>query len=271
MVALTASTDRSKRIAPKTVNNARTWLSVALGEAVRKKLLPSNPCEWVKPLPVEKVEIDYLKLAEIDHYLQACPDYYRALAEFLIGSGARISEAIRARWDDLEPDRSLVRSTDSARAAPITARDQGQTVSPGADRAWPGRDAARPAGASPGERYPRRRLGVRLPAGQAWPLREPHRARRPGRQHGARVARGGAGRRRAARYAAALPAPHRRGGVAGDRARADSAQRHSGTPRSPLPRSTMRTWRSGSWPTPGHRAKILRGRSGQFPQRRDMR
>lgn len=131
MVALTASTDPSKRIAPKTVNNARTWLSVALGEAVRKKLLPSNPCEWVKPLPVEKVEIDYLKLAEIDHYLQACPDYYRALAEFLIGSGARISEAIRVRWDDLEPDRSLVQIyRQRARRADNSAPTKGKRFRP---------------------------------------------------------------------------------------------------------------------------------------------
>jgi hypothetical protein len=41
-------------LAPKTVNNTRTCLSVALGEAVRRKLLPSNPCESIKPLPVEK-------------------------------------------------------------------------------------------------------------------------------------------------------------------------------------------------------------------------
>ena len=63
-------------LAPKTVNNTRTCLSVALGEAVRRKLVPSNPCEWIKPLPVEKVEIDYLRLAEIDRQLQACPDHY---------------------------------------------------------------------------------------------------------------------------------------------------------------------------------------------------
>ena len=58
MVALTASTDPRSELRPRRPT-ARSWLSAALGEAVRKKLLPSNPCEWVK-LPVEKVEIDYL-------------------------------------------------------------------------------------------------------------------------------------------------------------------------------------------------------------------
>jgi hypothetical protein len=50
MVERVNSTNPETKIAPKTVNNARTWLSVALGEAVRHKLLPQNPCEWVKPL-----------------------------------------------------------------------------------------------------------------------------------------------------------------------------------------------------------------------------
>jgi integrase len=131
MVELTESTDPKKKIAPKTVNNARTWLSVALGQAVRRKLLPSNPCEWVKPLPVEKVEIDYLRLAEIDRYLDACPDYYRPLAEFLIGTGARISEAIRVRWNDLELDRALVRIyRQCARRANEDAQTKGKWFRP---------------------------------------------------------------------------------------------------------------------------------------------
>ena len=109
MVKLVQSDDPKNRLAPKTVNNSRTWLSVALGEAVRRKLLPQNPCEWVKPLPLDKVEIDYLRLAEIDRYLDTTSDHYRALAEFLIGTGARISEAVRVRWTDLELDHAVVR------------------------------------------------------------------------------------------------------------------------------------------------------------------
>jgi integrase len=109
MIKLLESDDPKKKLSPKTINNSRGWLSVALGEAVRRKLLPQNPCEWVKPLPVDKVEIDYLRLAEIDRYLETTPDYYRALAEFLIGTGARISEAVRVRWTDLELDHAVVR------------------------------------------------------------------------------------------------------------------------------------------------------------------
>jgi integrase len=56
-----------------------------------------NPCRYVPKLPAERTEIDYLRLDEIDRYLDACADRYRALAEFLIGTGARISEALAVR------------------------------------------------------------------------------------------------------------------------------------------------------------------------------
>jgi integrase len=93
-------------LAPKTVNNARTCLSVALNEAYRRGLLPRNPCASVAPLPAPRQEFDYLRMAEIEPYLEACSQPYRALAEFLIGTGARVSEAVAVRVGDLGlPDR----------------------------------------------------------------------------------------------------------------------------------------------------------------------
>lgn len=50
-------------LAPKTVNNARTSLSVACNVAVRRGLMPRNPCDVVPPLPEAQEEIDYLRLA----------------------------------------------------------------------------------------------------------------------------------------------------------------------------------------------------------------
>jgi len=43
---------------PDTVNNARTCLSMTLGEAVRRRHLTQNPCRYVPELPVERAEID---------------------------------------------------------------------------------------------------------------------------------------------------------------------------------------------------------------------
>jgi integrase len=96
-------------LSAKTVNNSRTCLSMTLNEAVRRGHLPFNPCRYVPELPVERVELDYLRLDEIDRYLDSCGDHYRALAEFLIGTGARISEALAVRWPDVDLDAGVAR------------------------------------------------------------------------------------------------------------------------------------------------------------------
>jgi integrase len=114
-------------LSAKTVNNARTCLSMTLGEAVRRRHLPVNPCRYVPELPVERTEIDYLRLDEIDRYLDACADRYRALAEFLIGTGARISEALAACWPDVDLDAGVVRiSRQRARGADGTTPTKGK-------------------------------------------------------------------------------------------------------------------------------------------------
>ena len=96
-------------ISAKTVNNARTCLSVALNEACRLGLIPRNPCASVPALPVHRTELDYLRLNEIEPYLDACSAHYRSLAQFLIGSGARISEALAIRFGHLDLDQGAVR------------------------------------------------------------------------------------------------------------------------------------------------------------------
>lgn len=114
-------------LAPKTVNNARTYLSVVLAEAVRRGHLARNPCDAVPQLPIDRSEIDYLRLAEIGGYLDACADHYRALAEFLIGSGARISEAVGVRWQDLDIANGVVRIyRQRARSGVGSARTKGK-------------------------------------------------------------------------------------------------------------------------------------------------
>ena len=114
-------------LSAKTVNNARTCLSMALGEAVRRRHLTQNPCRYVPELPVERAEIDYLRVGEIERYLDACADHYRPLAEFLIGTGTRISEALAVRWPDLDLDNGVVRiSRQRARGVDGTTQTKGK-------------------------------------------------------------------------------------------------------------------------------------------------
>ncbi len=89
-------------IAPKTVNNTLGVLVVCLNAAVEDGLLAANPALRVPRLPPAHIERDYLRLHEIPLYLESCLPLYRPLAELLIGSGLRISEALALRVGDLE-------------------------------------------------------------------------------------------------------------------------------------------------------------------------
>jgi integrase len=89
-------------LAAKTVNNALGTLVVCLNAAVEDGLLSVNPALRVGRLPPAHIERDYLRLDEIPRYLDACSSVYRPLAELLIGSGLRISEALALRIRDLE-------------------------------------------------------------------------------------------------------------------------------------------------------------------------
>ncbi len=96
-----------KKLAPKTINNTIVTLRVALGHAHEDKLIPSNPASSVGrrdrlKLPEQHREMDYLRLNEIPLYLDACAPAYRPLAEVLIGSGARIGEAVALTWGDID-------------------------------------------------------------------------------------------------------------------------------------------------------------------------
>jgi hypothetical protein len=96
-------------LAAKTANNAWTCLSVALNEAARRGLIPRNPCSGVPALPVDRQELDFLRLDAIDVYLDACMPQYRLLAHSLIGTGARVSGAIAIKYRHLPLDEGVVR------------------------------------------------------------------------------------------------------------------------------------------------------------------
>jgi integrase len=89
-------------LAPKTVNNTLGTLVVCLNAAVEDGVLAVNPALRVQRLPAGHIEREYLRLEEIAGYLDACSSAYRPLAELLIGSGLRISEALGLTLGDLE-------------------------------------------------------------------------------------------------------------------------------------------------------------------------
>jgi integrase len=97
-----AETVDAGEIAPKTINNTLVTLVVCLNAALKDELIATNPALHVQRLPAAHIEREYLRLHEIRVYLDSCSDIYRPVAELLIGSGLRISEAVALRVNDLE-------------------------------------------------------------------------------------------------------------------------------------------------------------------------
>jgi integrase len=95
-------------LSAKTINNAFGVLVTCLNHAVERGAITGNPALRVTRLPDEHREMDYLRLDEIPRYLEACADYYRPLAEVLIATGLRISEAVALRWSDVDFERQII-------------------------------------------------------------------------------------------------------------------------------------------------------------------
>lgn len=96
------------KLSAKTINNSLAVLGVALADAKADRLIVENPAvvtgskrERIK-LPAEHKEMDFLRIEEIPRYLDGCSDTYRPLAELLIATGLRISEALALTWADVD-------------------------------------------------------------------------------------------------------------------------------------------------------------------------
>jgi integrase len=92
----------AKKVAAKTINNTLGALVVCLNAAVKQGVIASNPALGIERLPPAHIERDYLRLHEIPLYLESCITIYRPLAEVLVRTGLRISEAIDLQISDLE-------------------------------------------------------------------------------------------------------------------------------------------------------------------------
>ena len=122
-----------RTLSTKTINNSLVVLRVALGHAVEDGLIARNPAastpgarQRIK-LPREHKEMDYLRLNEIPRYLDACSDHYRPLAELLIATGLRISEALDLTWADVDLDEMALHVLSSRKRAPAGGEISGST------------------------------------------------------------------------------------------------------------------------------------------------
>jgi len=108
-----ADLDASDTLSRKTINDSLIPLRQILGRAVRDGAIATNPAENADrddplELPYETPPMSYLNREDARAYLDAAPDWYRALAETLIGAGLRIGEAIALEWRDVSWDAGVL-------------------------------------------------------------------------------------------------------------------------------------------------------------------
>jgi len=111
--AYLAGLDRAGTLSRKTINDSLIPLRQILTRAVRDGVIATNPAanrdrDDPLELPYERPTMRYLNREDARAYLDSAPDWYRALAETLIGAGLRIGEAIALEWRDVSWDAGVL-------------------------------------------------------------------------------------------------------------------------------------------------------------------
>lgn len=102
---------REAGAAPKTIHNKHGFLASVLNRAVRRNLIPANPCEDVRLPKVRKPQVDVLDANDLARFLDHLPTHYHPLVLLLAGTGMRWGEAtaLTAADVDLEHGRINIR------------------------------------------------------------------------------------------------------------------------------------------------------------------
>jgi integrase len=115
-----AALDHEGSLSRKTINDSLIPLRQILAAAVRDGVLAVNPArnddrDHPLELPYERPTMRSLKREEALRYLDSCSDWYRPLAEVLVGAGLRIGEAIALEWRDVDWDGSALEVSRAAK------------------------------------------------------------------------------------------------------------------------------------------------------------
>ena len=102
-IQLVLTTMREAGQSPRSQQQARALLSVALGEAENNEYIPSNPVKKVR-IPVNKNrEIEPLTIEEVKRLLETYRDtYMSARLHIALLCGLRQGEALGLRWQDID-------------------------------------------------------------------------------------------------------------------------------------------------------------------------
>lgn len=107
----TAAEGKTK-LSDKTIAEYHRLLSSILATAVQWQVLPSNPCERVKPPRIEHKEAAALESEQVVQLIQCLdsePLKYRTAVMLLLYTGLRRGELCGLEWDDIDLNKGIVK------------------------------------------------------------------------------------------------------------------------------------------------------------------
>lgn len=100
---------QAQGLTARTVRTAHMVLSSALKQAVKWRLLPSNPADYVDKPRQQRKEMLALGPAQVARFMEAAAlDRWGVLFAFAIATGMRPSEMFALQWDDVDLDTGQV-------------------------------------------------------------------------------------------------------------------------------------------------------------------
>ena len=112
------SKSEAKPLSSKTIRHHHRLISSILNTAVQWQVMPSNPCDRVKPPKVDIKESRYLddkETARLLELLEEAPIMYKAITHLFLYTGFRRGELCGLEWKDLD----FVNSTISVRRSSL--------------------------------------------------------------------------------------------------------------------------------------------------------
>lgn len=120
----------SGKLSGSTIVKYHRLLSSILTSAVQWQVIPSNPCNRVKPPHAEYKEaavLDEKQVAQLIECLQAEPIRYRAAIMLILYTGLRRGELCGLNWDDVDLDKGIIHVTKALLYSPRKGVFEGET------------------------------------------------------------------------------------------------------------------------------------------------
>lgn len=118
--------DGNGGLSPKTLRHHKNIIYQSLNEAARHRLLPSNPCQYVKLPQKQRTETSYYNASQIrDLFNAAENDVLCPLLRITVIYGLRRSELLGLKWDSIDFERGTVTIKHTvAKVSSLVAKDK---------------------------------------------------------------------------------------------------------------------------------------------------